>query len=211
MAVEPRRGCGFRKVGGMYLVSKLPFKSCHRLPFPLTVCPTCNVGIKQSRGWTWVNGAALFAPPCGQEQVIKHGIHCAACPVCTGKRLEKAGLLWIGERFYPNPRTFEQESVRFGTSRRIKAVPRGFKLGETFVLLAHPKAIDPPNLTDEPRPGVFQVFLPERVEMLITESQATKEKLDDMEGRKITPVVVPDNDKDHQGTVYDKDDEEVKS
>lgn len=54
----------------------------------------------------------------------------------------KAGLMWVGEKFYKTPEVFVAEGVTMGFSKRIKAVPRGFKVGETYVLLAHPKAID---------------------------------------------------------------------
>lgn len=35
MAIEPRRGCGYRKMGGLYLVADALGEVCHRLPFPL--------------------------------------------------------------------------------------------------------------------------------------------------------------------------------
>jgi hypothetical protein len=53
----------------------------------------------------------------------------------------RAGLLWIGAAFYPTPEAFMEEAQRMGVSRRISAVPRDFKVGETWVALAHPKAI----------------------------------------------------------------------
>lgn len=35
MAVEARRGCGYRKAGGLYLVASGMGSPCHRLPIPL--------------------------------------------------------------------------------------------------------------------------------------------------------------------------------
>lgn len=220
MATEARRGCGYRKVGGIYLVAGGAGVPCDRLPFPLTVCPTCSCGFKQTRGWTWVNLEALTGEQHnrgGDNPCIDEG----PCPVCDGG-VTKAGLLWVGEGFYKTPEAFNRESNALGISRRIKSVPKDFTLGETWVLLAHPKAVPPPLLTplkefleetdDEPKkptPGIFRAFKPERIEILVTESQkADNEFMAKVEKRGLTPVVVPDDDKDHQGSVYDKAEEE---
>jgi hypothetical protein len=45
--------------------------------------------------------------------------------------------------------------------------------------------------------GVFCGFIPQAIEQLIWESEATKERLAELEKRGITPVIVPDGDKDH--------------
>ncbi len=76
MAVERRRGCGYRKVGGLYMVSGGPGRPCDRLPIALTVCPVCSHGWKQTRSWTWVDVAGLVG-----------GVHPACqddfpCPLC---------------------------------------------------------------------------------------------------------------------------------
>lgn len=221
MAVEKRRGCGFRKVGGLYLVSKGVGLPCDRLPFLLTVCPTCSHGIKQARGWTWVNVDSLVQ---GVHRNCKDDF---PCPLCMAPgEMGRAGLLWIGERFYPTPQHFIAEAQEMGLSRRIKAIPRGFKLGETWVLMAHPKTVvchdckglkvatseDPECGTCASKgilPGIFRVFRPEAVEKIITESQSKDSSfMRYLEKQGITPVVVPDDDKDHQGSVYDKDEED---
>src|SRR6266478_6075780 len=105
MAVEPRRGCGYRKVGGLYLVSGGGGVPCDRLPIRLDVCPVCSHGFKQSRGWTWVDVFGLIG---GDHMVpsftVGETIACAddrRCPLCYNvKAVGKAGLLWIGEKFY---------------------------------------------------------------------------------------------------------------
>jgi hypothetical protein len=223
MAVEAKRGCGYRKVGGLYLVSEPGGVSCDRLPISLTSCPVCSHGFKQARGWTWVDVAGLVG-----------GVHRDChdefpCPLCMAtSEMGKAGLLWIGERFYKTPAEFDAEGQTLGFSRRIKAVPRGFKVGETWVLLAHPKTIKgaceacngtgiiSEGTNHEPcdgcegqgskfSPGIFKVWRPRRVEKLLPESmRGSAEELELVE-RGITPVFVPDNDPDHHGTVYDKD------
>lgn len=217
MAVETRRGCGYRKVGGLYLVGKGGGNPCDRLPFPLTICPCCSAGFKQARGWTWVDIALLVGGPhrpCEDEFL---------CPLCVATAsLGKAGLLWIGERFYKTPADFTREAGAQGISRRIAAVPRGFQVGETWVLLAHPKTTcgrcGGGGLRDLEKcaacdgsgkvPGIFRVFRPERIEKIVTTTQfGDIKQMDELYARGITPVVVPDDDRDHQGTVYDDDDE----
>jgi hypothetical protein len=58
---EGKRGCGYRKPGGLYLRTDGHGRYCGALPIELTVCPTCSQGIKPARGWTWLNLAALVA------------------------------------------------------------------------------------------------------------------------------------------------------
>lgn len=201
MAAEPRRGCGFRKVSGLYLVSGGAGIPCCRLPLPLTVCPCCGAGIKQSRGWTWINPSLMFGESYKPE--------CNACPAGNPAKMgERAGLLWIGERFYKTPADFNREANSHGISRRISAIPRGLKLGETWVLLAHPKAVSVEVPAEgelmprtEFRLGVFRIFKPERIEKILTQSMATSEELEKLAKAGITPVVVPDSGPDHAGTV----------
>jgi hypothetical protein len=45
MAVEPKRGFGYRKVGGIYLVSGGKGRPCGCLPIPLHTCPSCRADI----------------------------------------------------------------------------------------------------------------------------------------------------------------------
>jgi hypothetical protein len=59
----------------------------------------------------------------------------SVCSVAWGR--ERYGLIWVGEAFYGNPQRFLDEAATMGISRRIAAVPRGFVLGEDYVLLAH--------------------------------------------------------------------------
>ena len=60
--VEGVRGCGWRKPGGLYLVSGNLSEPCPRLPVETAVCPTCGEGIKPARGFTWVDGGKLIPP-----------------------------------------------------------------------------------------------------------------------------------------------------
>lgn len=204
MAIEGRRGCGYRKVGGIYLVGELEGRPCGRLPIPLTTCPCCGEGIKQSRGWTWVDPGKLLsrAPACTSDA-------CGGCPMQSPESLgDDAGLIWIGAQFYPTVGHFLQEARAMGISRRVSGIPRGFKVGEHYVLLAHPKAaftFDPVAGTRVECGGVFYIWKPQHIEQIITESQSLDgDFMDGLERQGITPVVVPDDDPDHQGSVYDK-------
>jgi hypothetical protein len=180
--VEGRRGCGFRAPGGLYLRTDGIGRVCGALPVELSVCPTCHAGIKPSRGWTWINLADLAA---ADAAGCKLDDGCGDCPIADA-RIQTVGLLWIGEKFYPTTRAFSQEAANMGLSRRISAIPRQFKLGETWVALAHRKAIE---ALPDPKAGIFHVFKPVRIEYVVRKKD-TKKKLEAMEARGITLVRV---------------------
>lgn len=231
MAVEAKRGCGYRKVGGTYLVGGGIGVPCDRLPIQLDICPACGGGIKQTRGWTWIKNLALLIDGSHKVETHKDGGHLCpeaanqSCTLCAAPQLMgKVALLWIGEQFYKTPGEFIAEGVAQGFSRRIATVPKDFVPGKTYVLLAHPKAVrtlalgepeDSPLLAtavESPehglrvvyKPGIFYAWLPQRIEHICTESQRGTEEVAALEKRGIVPVFVPDNDPDHQGTAYDK-------
>ena len=218
MAVEAKRGCGYRKVSGLYLVGGGVGIPCDRLPFELTVCPCCSQGIKPARGFTWVDVAKLFQGPhmlpinlqfTPPEKTFPCYCHGSQCPLCFSPEIMgKAGLLWIGEKFYKTPQQFVAEGVSLGFSRRIKAVPQGFKVGETWVMLAHASAIeefsgDGLSTQHKFKPGIFYVWLPQRLELILNESQRNSPEAEAAEKRGITPIFVPDSDPDHHGNVHD--------
>lgn len=191
MAIEAKRGCGFRKVGGLYLIAPEPGRVCGRLPMPLVVCPACGAGIKPSRGWTWIDPAQLFA-----GAGCYFGPSCHSCPAgLLADDPGPAGLLWVGEQYYPTPAHFQAEAAAQGISRRIAAVPRGFEVGKTRVYLAH--RIGMP-LNGEIVPAVFMVIRPLRVELVVTDQEAEDlEAMHRLQARGITPFVVPHDDPDH--------------
>lgn len=180
VSVEGPRGCGYRRVGGLYLVSKGLGVPCGRLPFETTVCPCCSAGIKPARAWTWIDPDLLVknAPPCDKP-------FCETCPL-SGHHGRKVGLLWVGEKFYPTPTEFIEEALRMGVSRRIPRLPRGFEVGKTWVLLGHRKGV---VRDGKDRPAIVHAFCPERVEKVVRgdESDEDLQKLID---RGITPVIV---------------------
>lgn len=212
-SVEGARGCGYRKPGGLYLVGDELTESCPLLPWALEVCPTCGQGIKPARGWTWVEPPKLFP-------ASLHGsdVHNAVCPLGFSLKRpeyhrmgERAGLIWIGEKFYSTPHDFLSEAAQMGVSRRIKAVPRGFELG-MWVYLGHRKAV--PNVklmgldrltgqrvflsdeatTEEDRearysPGVIALFRPYAIEYIV-KGDETDEEIEALEERGIECVKV---------------------
>jgi hypothetical protein len=187
ISVERERKCGYRKPGGLYLVSCGFSRYCGALPIALEVCPACHQGIHPARGWTWVNLKALRGDkPCVQS------INPSYCDSCAFFFIEKAGLLWVGEKYYKTPEDFNREGVEMGISRRISQIPREFKLGETWVAFAHRKAIPQPfTLAEEPafKAGIFHLFKPTAIEYIVQETD-TDSKLEALEKRGITLVKV---------------------
>ena len=201
---EPERGCGFRKPGGLYLVAGFGAAPCGKLPLPLTVCPCCGAGIKFARGWTWISPAKLFDGVECRYAGDPDRIKCFGCPLDVPP--ERAGLIWIGEKFYKSAGAFTDEVAAQGISRRITSVPHDFKLGETWVLLAHRKAVEEvcpicegSCQSDGERcfncegvgrlytPGIFYVFRPEAIEYIV-KGDESEEELDRMEKRGISLV-----------------------
>jgi hypothetical protein len=190
MAVEAQRGCGYRKVGALYLVAEGQGRPCCRLPIELRICPACSTGIKPSRGWTWIELAAFLRASCTSP---------CSCPLKAPQG--RIGLLWVGEKFYPTPGHFDLEASALGTSRRIAAIPRGFVLGETWVALAHRRAL---AAGDGAGAAIFRLFRPTRLEMLVRQSDfENTEAMDRLRMRGITPLPVPDDDRDHRAGVHD--------
>lgn len=117
---------------------------------------------------------------------------------------------------YPPP-TFIIEAYQLGVSKRIANIPKGLELGKTWVLLAHKKTIlkvidnqykkvkgdlQQKDMIKE-YPAIFYAFRPKRIEKLITQSQATDNELAKLKERGITPVIVPENDLDHQPKLFE--------
>jgi hypothetical protein len=212
---EAKRGCGFRKKGGTYLITDATtLEDCGKLPLPLDVCPCCGQGVKASRGWTWVNAKLLFA-----EKKCNFSDRGEICHCVLDNPPEKAGLLWIGEKFYKTPGEFMAEGAAQGFSRRVAMIPRDFELGKTWVMFAHRKAIrkmvvcgdchgtgklegdaqcdscEGKGQVEFSGPGIFFMFKPERVEYIIADKD-TAEELERKEKRGFTLVNLVRTDDD---------------
>lgn len=231
-AVEAKRGCGYRKAGGIYLVTSGLGEPCERLPAPMETCFHCGEGIKQSRSFRWMTLDVILAKakPCSMSSDENKGptprestsymrAHCPRCIVCTPGTLEstsepkdKVGLLWVGEKFYPDAAAWGEESSKMGVSRRIAAIPKGLVVGKTWIFVAHPKAIDVTEReqregelfeadTAKKKPGIFHGFIPQRVELVVTPSMEKEEWVQEMvEKQGVTLVQVPEDDPDHAPT-----------
>ena len=198
-SVEGARGCGYRKPGGYYLVAQELSESCPLLPWELDRCPHCGQGFGPARGFTWITPAVLFP-----ARVHGGFDHNQTCPlgVSEGTAVgyhrtgERAGLIWVGGLFYPTPKSFLEEAAEMGVSRRVKAPPRGFKVGEHWIYLGHRKAItaitdplDGETAIEVYSPGVISLFKPTAIEYVV-KGDETDEEIEALEERGITPVKV---------------------
>jgi len=183
----------------LYLVGSGIIKICDRLPHNLPdICPACGMGIKPHRGFQWISPLQFFhqhLPLCEDEPT---------CIMCNPPN-EQHGLMWVGNRFY-SASSFAMEATKIGVSKRIAHVPRGIELGKTIVYLAHRqggiKEIEEKTAfgiikKSQSCPAIFYVFRPIRIEKLIWKRNATTENILELEKQGITPIIVPDNDIDH--------------
>ena len=146
MASESKRGCGYRKVGGLYMVGEYISVPCDRLPLRLASCPVCGAGIHFTRSMTEINPNKLFGQHDGSlveliddqpvTAICKDKIR--PCHVCDPPDAV-AFIMMVGEKYY-SPESFMEEAGKMGVSKKIPFIPKKLKLGETIVYLAHPKA-----------------------------------------------------------------------
>lgn len=168
VSVEVERGCGYRNSGpngyGIYLMGGELSAPCGLLPHVLDVCPCCGAGVKPARGWTWIEPGLFRNIPedCGNDW-------CRLCPLSVRSSWKRAGLIWIGERFYKTAQEFSSEARALGVSRKLRAIPHDFVIGETWVFFAHRKGkiwINEDN-KEEWRPAIFTAFLPFHIDLVI--------------------------------------------
>jgi len=198
VSYDSKRGCGYRKMGGLYLISEPGFHGCGLLPLKLDICPTCGHGIKPALGWTWVNPKelvkGLVCESCEEKQTE---LGFCGTAYCNWTQQTRAGLIWVGQTFYKTAEDFKKEALRLGISRRIHTIPRGFKVGETWVLLAHRKGGNGEGVVGgQPDfPAIFTAFLPQRIEQIVRGDE-NDEEIEKLEKRGITPVVIkPESEK----------------
>lgn len=208
---EGRRGCGYRKPGGLYLIAEGEAQGCGKLPVSLAAlnrCPHCGQPLPEDYGVRPSRAPRILANPELLWRDISckvGGAHCLNCPLSAGYETGPALLLWIGESFYPTYQDFIDESKRMGISRRISVVPKEFEVGRTWVLLAHPKVIRRNMTTRSSQlpfmpdqlvfdPGVFGVFRPTRIEVVVTGDESDEE-IEAMLKRGLSPVKVENLDR----------------
>ena len=194
---KKERGCGTRKVGGLYLFFNFEnTTSCPNLPLPIPdACPCCGEGITQARGLKYVTPSKLLP-------VITKKCETPGCPVCNPPE-SKAGLLWVGNMFY-STKQFLDEAIAMGISKRVATVPISLKPGD-WVYFAHPAAIRVGSAVfdeaEAPRkaknthtePGIFLVAKLTEIQKIIKEEDAKDEQLiRSLELIGVTPVVEHD-------------------
>ncbi len=184
MAVEKRRGCGYRKVGGTYIVSGDFFGDCDRLPFALEVCPCCGEGYRPSRTLRKIDPERMLQ---GEHIDCNCDAGCIVCnpgiiPMETDKEKEIGHYLeWIGQGFYSTPEEFSQEAINLGISRRLKSgIPRDLVVGQSTIWLAHRHASFQYNRKSRSgrrreivsvQPGIFLAFKVNRLEHICTDEE----------------------------------------
>jgi len=148
MAVEEKRGCGYRKVGGLYLVGGYISVPCDRLPYKLERCPTCGAGVHFTRGLTEINPLELFGPHDPEIEVFSPWTEICVdkyrpCFMCDPTD-KPAYIMFVGEKYYPTTDDFIREGNRLGISKRLPNdnLPRNLVLGETVIYLAHNRACE---------------------------------------------------------------------
>lgn len=206
---EAKRGCGYRKVGALYLCGEYTFVSCDRLPYELKSCPVCGAGIHFTRSMTEVNPLKLFglhdATPVEElreSQPIFLTCNCPPhCVMCYPTN-EPAFIKTIGKKYY-SPESFMKEARTMGVSLRMAQIPKNLKLGKTVIYLAHPEAclVKGNNAKlIEKRLGIFSAFIPQRVEMPVYDKmlkgKGSRKLKATLKKRGITPVVVKGKEHD---------------
>ncbi len=197
---EPKRGCGFRQVGKLYLIGEGIAHVCPSLPLPLDPCGICGYSPTQYRDFTWVPKAYFKALK--KDHPTGKACH-PSCPICYpegSNTHEKYGLMWVGRKHY-TPEEFIAEDKTMGICKAIKQKPKGLVLGESWVLLAHPQAVTFEDMAEpgeiSSKPGLFYAFKPTRIEVLVYRHLATPERLANLEAKGITPIVIDDEHTAH--------------
>ena len=161
---EGRRGCGFRKAGGIYLCSDDPEIPCALFPLPLAPCSKCGAVIKPFRGYKWIDPKRLMRRSCPRRKAKSRDPACCRLDEFSGKAI----LMWVGDEFYSTPAEFRRECRMLGLSRRIRCVPKGFQVGHTWLFLAHRFVIHPKaGGTGKAKPGIFTALCPTRMEYVV--------------------------------------------
>jgi len=222
MASEAKRGCGFRKIGGLYLTSEGMWVGCDRLPYELRSCKVCGAGIHLSRAMTEINPLELFGkhdrPSVNLPAETTTEVICQdsfrPCKMCDPTS-DPAYIMLIGKKHYPTPEDYVREAMTLGVSKRIAQIPKKLKLGQTVIYLAHPDGITEeveeacdkhgkpllvPRMVKVGRLAIIGAFTPQRIEMPVYKkmlkgngSRILKAK---MKKRGITPVVVSGREHD---------------
>jgi len=204
MAVEPRRRCGFRKIGGIYLEAGGPSAPCGRLPAPLDNCDRCSYMPPFTRGVQKVGArlALLHAPSCHRGTYdAAFDLMTGECQLCllggvsralrlgqdrpesalNDQNLNRCALMWIGRGTYPTPTDFLDEARELGISRRLSAWPAWIVPGVTILLCAHAMgshgAATGPDATSTQRAAIIAASLVTRIVQIVPDTMPEPESL----------------------------------
>jgi hypothetical protein len=216
---ERERGCGYRKIGGLYLTGDPGLTLiCDGLPLPLEPCGCCGFEPPFSRNLQRIQGEYI-----SQAENRKHNrefvtwedykrkgfdetIKCSCppnCPICSTMKgfLEPGifGLMFVGKKYY-TPQSFIREAETMGICKRIPDIPKWLRLGETWVLLAHSEV---PKVTleqlqtngmhmkePEKMKAIFYAFKPQRIEMPVWKGEITDTEILTLESKGITVILL---------------------
>lgn len=215
---ENERGCGWRKIGGVYLVGDGVSACCDGLPVDLGPCDDCGFEVYQARSIVPIHAGFLHSKL--KTHDCKDDF---PCPLCfygkpwgdlKAEALAKAEkfsgpkvffLMWVSQDLY-TPEEFIDEAREFGVSKRIAAnsLPSDFVIGNDWIFLAHrdtkfPKFGTSPLKDDKDRPvpydvatkrGIFYAFKPQRLELVLYKGQISDADLEEYEETGYTVVLI---------------------
>lgn len=196
--IEPKRLCGYRTVGSLYLIANPNFTTCHRLPLPLNVpCSSCGQIPRFNSSISYISPLKIFQPCSTCIQYPDDKALCSAeCPVCNPQL--QGFLVWVGSLYYTLS-SFLAEANTLGISKKIPFIPKFFHPGIPWYF-AHAKAMKNPNSSAPPqasRQGIFLSGYFQRFEKLIWKKDANEQTLSDLQNKGIDPIIVPDGNPHH--------------
>lgn len=219
---EFSRGCGWRQAGGVYLVCDGVSYACDGLPVEMVPCHCCEYEVQQARSMQPIPSGYMAYLMRGHKCDEEKDFHCPVCfyaetylkmkeiaaalPLDSEDRKKyEAGipkvfyLMFVSKEFY-TVESFLEEARLLGVSKRVapNSLPKGFKVGVDWVLLAHGTvpfpAIDKSGqvLKDESRyaTGIFYAFRPSRLELVLYKGDVSDQQIADYEEAGYTVVLL---------------------
>lgn len=219
------RGCGWRHEGYYLMGGQGIWQECGLLPIALDIpCVCCGRGVIAQK--VEKSGAITYLLPRSLHRVNIRMLaepyfsrcDCSLCHTCAFKQVEWVYMIGVGHKHYPNKIDFVREALSQGISKRINALPNDFKVGETWVALAHPRGVTRQGglsgevvyreeseeelplavVTDDGvlvandmryAPAIFGLFKPNRVEYVLS-GEESDDFIDNLVKKGITPVMV---------------------
>jgi hypothetical protein len=212
---ELERGCGYRKIGGAYLVGTGLAVPCDALPLELVDCSCCGFKVPFSRNIIKIHGGYLAGRLRGHQCRDEF-----PCPICSG-HIDRFYIMYVSQKLY-TPESFMAEALAQGVSKRIppQSIPKDLALGQDWIMLAMFKyplklragessmdraergAKDGEEWRDfREAKAVFYAFKPERKEILLW-SDTPNAVIRRWEKQGFTPVLIehtPENEAKHGG------------